>query len=367
MPGKTRNILFSTTRQWNPGDEFVLRGCINLLRIMYGDFNPVIFNRSPEVRQEYSHLNILRKLNLHKFLSASRTLVFIDSFIRMISWDNSFKDHTNGEFLDLAVFAGTPEWTGSRLTRMYEIIDEFDLPTVFLGIGNTPEFTMGKLTGIFSKTLRNAGLVTARDKEAAEKLRQVNAHYLPCPALLAALGHEERHIETVNRIGLIFGHYGCIEHNNIAEDTYRFIEKLYDRIIGEWQHTYDVELVCHYIDELPQARRAFPQLEVRYSYDSRDYFDIYRNYDFLVGPRIHGIGIGASMGIPGIAIRHDFRGDAADGFLADKLEVGTDLEAAMGIIKRNIRSAANKSRLLLEHKRNTQRQYIVLLSEALRI
>lgn len=26
------NIVFSTTRQWNPGDEFILLGTINLLQ-----------------------------------------------------------------------------------------------------------------------------------------------------------------------------------------------------------------------------------------------------------------------------------------------------------------------------------------------
>lgn len=36
------NIIFATTRQWNPGDEFILLGCINLLNETLGEFNPII-------------------------------------------------------------------------------------------------------------------------------------------------------------------------------------------------------------------------------------------------------------------------------------------------------------------------------------
>ena len=45
------NIVFSTTRQWNPGDEFILLGCINLLKKQLGEFNPIIFNRNPQIRR----------------------------------------------------------------------------------------------------------------------------------------------------------------------------------------------------------------------------------------------------------------------------------------------------------------------------
>lgn len=63
-----KNVVLSTTRQWNPGDEFILLGIINLLREVIGEFNPVIFNRSPEVRPTASYLNPMRTA---KWASAS--------------------------------------------------------------------------------------------------------------------------------------------------------------------------------------------------------------------------------------------------------------------------------------------------------
>lgn len=133
----------------------------------------------------------------------------------------------------------------------------------------------------------------------------------------------------------------------------------------DFRGKYEIELVCHYIDELPFVEKAFPGTATHYSYDAKDYIDVYRKYDFVIGPRIHGIGISASMGIPGMVIKHDFRGDAADGFLAEKLDITLDLDRAIEKIKRNIDLIESKNIMLLEHKRNTQQEYVALLGKAL--
>ena len=46
-----KNILISTTRQWNPGDEFIMMGALCILKNLYGDIlNPIIYNRNPDIR-----------------------------------------------------------------------------------------------------------------------------------------------------------------------------------------------------------------------------------------------------------------------------------------------------------------------------
>lgn len=46
-----KNILISTTRQWNPGDEFIMMGSLNIMKELYGNIiNPIIFNRNPDIR-----------------------------------------------------------------------------------------------------------------------------------------------------------------------------------------------------------------------------------------------------------------------------------------------------------------------------
>lgn len=47
-----KNILVSTTRQWNPGDEFILLGSLNIMKNILGkdNINTIIFNRNPDIR-----------------------------------------------------------------------------------------------------------------------------------------------------------------------------------------------------------------------------------------------------------------------------------------------------------------------------
>src|SRR5262245_35142951 len=104
------NVLFSTTRQWNPGDEFILFGCVNALRSAGLEFNPVIFNLNPQTR--------LRK-PLIQWMSAIDRALFGGRVAPFL--DNSFKDATDPAIIDLAVFAGSPEWHGRRLEPMYDV------------------------------------------------------------------------------------------------------------------------------------------------------------------------------------------------------------------------------------------------------
>ncbi|MEJ7712218.1 MAG: hypothetical protein WKF84_20740 [Pyrinomonadaceae bacterium] len=43
------NILFSTTRQWNSGDEFILFGVRQLLHDLGLQYNAIIYNRHPSI------------------------------------------------------------------------------------------------------------------------------------------------------------------------------------------------------------------------------------------------------------------------------------------------------------------------------
>jgi len=75
-----KNVVFSTTRQWNPGDEFILMGCINLLKEYMGEFNPIIYNRHPQLRRS-------RKRDIIKMIDNLVGKDFIEKFL-----DNSVKE-----------------------------------------------------------------------------------------------------------------------------------------------------------------------------------------------------------------------------------------------------------------------------------
>lgn len=355
-----KNILFSTTRQWNPGDEFILMGCINLLKGICPAFNPIIYNRNPEVRQgKFAELNFLKSSRWERWRPTGNSLV--RAFLRTGFLDNSFKNDTDPSFLDLVVFAGSPEWKGPFCKPLYKVIAKRNLPTLFLGIGGGPNFTRRTLSVLEQEVLGRAQLITARDENAAQFLANYHPLVLPCPALFSASVPYEKKIQKVNKIGLIYGTYQASNNNNVSKETYIYLKDLYGKIIRRFSSQYEIEIVCHYIDELPHAYKDFPGVNILYSYDSKDYLDIFHRFDFVIGHRVHGIGISASMGIPGLAVIHDNRGQTTKGFLAGLITTGMPLARVLGQITAHIEQVQTLNKQLQSHKQNTRNVYLELL------
>jgi polysaccharide pyruvyl transferase WcaK-like protein len=343
------NIVFSTTRQWNPGDEFILMGCINLLHEHFGDFNPIIYNRNPQTRRA-------RKYDIIKGIDKLAGKDFVEKFL-----DNSVKERPPLDYADLVVFAGSPEWRGRRMVKLYESILEFDIPSVFLGIGTSGPFAFNDthFTSAEQEVFKRARLITTRDSTTQHGLQPLETHQLPCPALLSS--RDERTVKSVKRIGLMYGTDSAVASNNVSSKTYRYMMEMYRQILDEFGSEVEIEFVSHYIDELSPFRRDFPGQALRYSYDAKDYLDIYGRYDLVIGYRVHGIGISASMGIPGIMISHDPRAATVKGFKSEMVDVGTPYSQLRENIQGAMQDIESKSRALQAHKTKTRAEYLTLI------
>lgn len=132
---RRKNILFSTTRQFNIGDEFILFGVLNVFSQIMGNcnYNPIIFNRNPDIRPAIHGFNPLRTKKItHTNLRCKN---YLRTIIHMDFYDNSIRDDSNWENIDLIVFAGTPEWQSLRTKILYHKAYEFDIPCIFIGVG----------------------------------------------------------------------------------------------------------------------------------------------------------------------------------------------------------------------------------------
>jgi len=360
-----RNILFSTTRQWNVGDEFILFGTINLLKTVFPEgFNPIIYNRHPDLRTDIQPL-----YNLHdiKIYMPDELTAIADANFRIGFRDNSFKITTDGQFIDLVVFAGTPEWSNSRCFDLYEIIEKFDLPVIGLGIGNQIQDECD----LVLRNLKRFKLFTVRSPEFIDYVQDylvVKPQYLPCPSLCSSEPDKIRSVESVNRIGLIYScdKYRSEINNCVSTETYNYLLTLFRELKFKYPGIC-FSVVCHYIDELPFAHSDFPDVDILYSFDAKDYYEIYNQFDMVIGARVHGIGCAASMGIPGICISHDFRGETAKGFFAEMLDINQPLEDASRIIEQTILNINERSKGLREHIKKTEESYITLISQTLNI
>lgn len=364
-----KTILFSTTRQWNPGDEFILFGVMNLLNCIFPKgYNPVIYNRNPDIRQEFQSFNPLRKTSVAKNIRRIRSPFvksLLDAFLRIDFRDNSFKGNFHRNFVDLAIFAGSPEWTGPRLTEMFHAIASNNIPILFLGIGSGRKLDLYGLPQEQRRIIKKARLITVRDKQTLSIFKEGEAYLLPCPALMAVERELEKVVTQVRRIGFIFGTHKSAKNNNLSVEASNYLFKLYSALERALGDQIAIEIVCHYIDEIPEAKLLFPERMIHYTYDAREYINIFRRFDMVIGARVHGIGLAASIGIPGVMVTHDIRSGTVDGFLSEKIAAGSSFSDAIEKIRCTMACIASKNLAIRQHKNKTRTRYLELLQTAL--
>lgn len=360
------NIIYSTTRQWNPGDEIILYGVRNIFSELNIPHNPIIYNRNPDIHPlvHNEHIFSTSKVNAWDFNDPDTNRLL--GRIRFGFFDNSLHPNQDAGFADWVVFAGTPEWNNKRLEDLYSIIIRYDIPVLILGIGSAITSPHAYFNEVISKTKA----FTVRSCELVEKVQEnfgICAEYLPCPSLLAVPAEKEKQIECVKKIALIYcqTHKHSVLSNEVPDEVYHYVMEFYRKLIAEYSQIYEFELVSHYVMELPVLCNDFPEHRHRYSYDALDYLDIYKQYDFIVGPRVHGIAAAASLGIPGLGIKYDDRGGTLDGFLADSISCGTPLEDALKLFQTSIESVPQKNETILRHKRGVMDKYKVLVAKAM--
>jgi hypothetical protein len=255
-----KNILVAATRQWNPGDEFILFGVQNLIG---ENNNYIIYDRNPDL------------LPLKKI------------------WSNSWKKQSL-EKIDSVIIAGSPEWMGNALQPLFSsCLNKKQIS--FLGIGNTSNKV--NLTNLDIQTLRNAKIIITRDEITKQSLLnyKIKSITLPCPAFYAS--KITKNIEKINKIGFVI-QSNEIESQKISKDLMQKSLDIYNKL----KDIYEVNFIYHYINELFNI-----PFKGDYSYDAKDYINIYNKYDLIITTRLHGAVLASSLGIPSILLNTDAR------------------------------------------------------------
>lgn len=355
-----KNILYCTTRQWNPGDEFILFGIRNIIEKIYKKTNPVIYNRNPDIRPMNGYTTALRNIKLPGNFTDNKKLLEQDAYLRIGFHDNSIKFDSELSYADLAIFAGTPEWISPRCVNFFDHILKNHLPTMIIGVGHLED-----IDETIKDILKNTLIATVRDKKLLEHpiAKEYDFIYLPCPALLSAGLDTHKYIYSVKQIGLCFGltYQDTVIYGTINEETFQYTINLYQHLIKSIKGV-KFSIICHYIDEISIAYQTFGQnADILYSYDAKDYINIYSNFDFIISTRVHGCGISSSLGIPNINISHDQRAGTCDGFLSDRINNKTTFEDVSAKIFLASNDIENQNKNLIHHKINVFNSYIKLI------
>ena len=353
------NILFSTTRGWNCGDDFILYGVRNLLSNLDIEFNPVIYNRNPDVCPHLINFDKDINFTLGSKTGKHNASKLLQEFSN--KYDNSWRRQHPIDFIDYVIFAGTPEWPGIMVQPLVQALSTKTIPTAYLGIGiyeGTSKMSFADLPSQDQSLLNSAKLITVRDSSCQKLLQKFNPTLLSCPALFAVT--EEKVVTQKKK--LVFSLQGSDTNNgqDIPSNTLNYFLSIIDKLKDQ----YDCAVVLHYIDELEQFSPLFNnELPIFYSYDPLDYIGIYRPFDLAITTRVHGAGLCASLGIPSFVISHSDRSETCKGFLSKLIKTNTPLDSLVKQIEQtDIQDWSSK---IVQHKKDMQGQYLTLLENFL--
>jgi hypothetical protein len=202
--------------------------------------------------------------------------------------------------MDLVVLAGSPEWTGGPVERIYrELIRYPDVPLLSLGVGGTGPGVV--LSAIEREVyLRENSLIVCRNpilaRDIEAQLGADRVRLLPCPAFFCSPASEPRtaasFADTLRAVGL----QGDSVVNQSAPSS--LIEEL-QRYMLQRDEEDEVRYVAHYIDEFLRFSRLDQRADIFYSYEPFDYVEFYREgVKCLITSRLNGAIAALSCGTP---------------------------------------------------------------------
>jgi hypothetical protein len=325
-------ILCASTRQWNPGDEWIARGIRHLFRTLYPDraLNWVLYDRSPDC-----------------FLEP-----WAESARRPLLLGNSYQPAAALPDGMLVVIAGTPEWLGPHLEPLARVVNSCGAPVFYLGIDYpsvelpcTPE----------DLRMLSRALIVTRGRIATEALRGLGlpARMMPCPALFSA--PYEYPARALKTLAIVLQSDRVLNQSVSAELKARMLQ-----ILPALQARYTVKVVCNYIDEYLEFSASLG-CPVSYSYDAGDYYRILSDCDMVISTRLHSALIANSLLKPAILTNSEPRAVSAVEicpfiYVRPPEEVPAFLEQF---------EPDPAARSLFNWKRNQEARYLELLRNAL--
>ena len=278
-----KNIVISGTNFWNPGDDFVRDGVIQVLRRLFpGELlNFLFYNFNADFfpQEKFQGIgNVVAKGDLEQYRGA----------------------------IDLIVIAGLS--AGEEVKDLYQwiIANGLESQVCLIGAGYENGYVEQHCLEEPEATIfKKARIVIGRTSKAPGFIKDSVGSYmhLNCPAILSVPSVRTvaagKKIERIGfSIQLPHGQ-GLVNHSCATAQFALAIE-----VLHELSRRYEVEVVAHHKTEYFYFLNALKGrgIPVIFSSFYQDLFEIYPRYDLVVTTRLHASLFANGHGIPGIII-----------------------------------------------------------------
>lgn len=295
------NILITGTSYWNPGDDFVRQGVMNLLIDYFKKYYNISLNF-------FLYNFIIDDLKLDNYRIKKLNFYTLEDF----EFFNDF---------DFVIVVGLP--IGNEILRFYEKLLEYDLVkrTILIGGGYDSQFLERHFLEhsdfyieFFSK-LRGISTRTKKIPKSFENYSFRNKiYYIPCPAFLVNYnfkGIKYKKKKLIKRVAFSIQTHEKSRFfliNQHAYDCYEIIcLRLIDFLIKNTN--FDIKIICHHKYEFYNYYQKFNPDRINLSFDSeidifkRKYYDV----DLIFSTRLHSCIYGISNYKPAILINNTSR------------------------------------------------------------
>jgi hypothetical protein len=208
------------------------------------------------------------------------------------------------DVMDMVVLAGSPEWSGPPLERVYRELLRFpDVPLLALGVGGAGSgFRLSPVEReVYSR--RNSLLVCRNPQLAADindQLGTRKARVLPCPAFFSSPETTPRAAESFARSKPVLGVQGDTVDNQSCPSP--LVDRFKAFVLDE-RRSRGFGFVAHYIEEFVRFSRLRRDRDLFYSYEPFDYVAYFRDVPrLLITSRLHGAIASLSNGTPAFAV-----------------------------------------------------------------
>lgn len=310
-------ILIVTTKNFNPGDDFIREGLLSLISKLDTNVEYEYFDKHTPT---FTNFRIYGKSKILNW----RITRYIYKII------NIFNSNYLGRF-DAIIHSGAPFFYDSKNIFRFNTYSSEWFLNLYRG-GNSKKIKKLLLIAIGSnlfkdeksedlikskkiiKTIHslkkiNLSLITARDPETSTILKKQDLLplLLPCTAFFCSSArYDDSEIKEGDYVIFNYMKYGIIKKRNSNTNVQEW-EKVAKEVVEDISKNFNVLILSHSVQDYLDCLKIFPDQEHFYSENYQDYFEVYENSIGGIYNRVHGAMLSLSNLKPTILISADSR------------------------------------------------------------